>query len=135
MSLFGDLAGKALGALAGNQHNSMVDGVLGMIVGQQFGGIKGLAAQFAAKGLGHIMDSWVGTGKNLPITKDQVMQVLGSDVVKGLAAKVGLNADQVAGHLTEILPQVVDRLTPQGQVTSNQDLASKGMDLLKGFLK
>jgi uncharacterized protein YidB (DUF937 family) len=103
----------------------MFDGVLGGVVGaematvvhgliEKHGGLQGIVAQLEQQGLGNTVKSWVGTGPNQPISPDQVHQVFGSDMVKELAAKVGLSPDVLAGKLSQILPQAIDKLTPNG---------------------
>jgi uncharacterized protein YidB (DUF937 family) len=132
MGLLDDLAGQVLGG--GTAKSNLMNEVMGMLNNQQSGGLSGLIQQFSGKGLGDIISSWVGTGQNLPITPQQIQQVLGSDTVKQLAAKAGLSNNEVTSHLSELLPQVVDRLTPNGKVPSG-DLMSKGMDILKVLLR
>jgi len=105
----------------------LLDGVLGGIVGagvsamvntviQQHGGLSGLVAQFERNGLGGIAQSWVGTGANLPISTDQLHQVLGSDAVTQIAGKLGLNPQDLLQKLAQALPQAVDGMTPGGVV-------------------
>ena len=80
------------------------------------GGLSALLQDLESKGLGHIAQSWVGTGANQPITAEQLQKVLGSDWMQQIAARLGVSPDVVAAHLSEILPKIVDRLTPNGQV-------------------
>ena len=105
----------------------LLDGVLGGVVGagmvsvvngilEQHGGLQGVVDQFEKQGLGATVKSWVGTGGNLPISGDQVHQVLGSDLVQQLAAKTGLSVPELTAKLAQILPQAVDKLTPNGVV-------------------
>jgi uncharacterized protein YidB (DUF937 family) len=105
----------------------LLDGVLGGIVGAEMvnivggvidkhGGVQGLVSQFEQQGLGGVVQSWVGTGANQPITADQIHQALGSNTVTELAAKFGLNPQDLAQKLAQALPQVVNRLTPSGVV-------------------
>jgi uncharacterized protein YidB (DUF937 family) len=105
----------------------MFDGLLGGVVGaematvvngliEKHGGVQGIVAQLEQQGLGGTVRSWVGSGANQPITADQIHQVFGSDVVKELAAKVGLSPDVLAGKLSQVLPQAIDKLTPAGTV-------------------
>lgn len=136
MGLFGDILGKLVGQRTQpTAQNLLLDGVLGLLGNHQNGGLSSLVGQFAAKGLGHIMNSWVGTGSNLPISPEQLTKGLGADAIKQLAARSGMSPDQVSSHLTQLLPAVVDKLTPQGEVPHANDIASKGMEMLKGFLK
>jgi uncharacterized protein YidB (DUF937 family) len=80
------------------------------------GGLGGLAQQFEQAGLGHIVQSWIGSGANLPISGDQLTRVLGSPQVQQMAQQIGLNPQQLSGALAQILPHMVDHLTPNGQV-------------------
>jgi uncharacterized protein YidB (DUF937 family) len=132
MGLLDDIAGKVLGG--SSAQSNLLNAVVGLLGNQQAGGLAGLAQQFAGKGLGDIVNSWVGTGQNMPITPQQIQQVLGGDTINQLASKAGLSADQVTSHLSELLPNIVDKLTPNGQIPKG-DIASKGMDMLKDLLK
>jgi len=80
------------------------------------GGLSGLVQQFQANGLGSIIQSWVSTGPNQPITAQQIQQALGSDKVKQIAARIGLDPNVVSQKLSTILPQIVNHLTPNGQL-------------------
>ena len=105
----------------------MFDGLLGGVVGaematvvngliEKHGGVQGIVAQLEQQGLGNTVKSWVGTGANQAITPDQIHQAFGSDMVKELAAKVGLSPDVLAAKLSQVLPQAIDKLTPAGTV-------------------
>jgi len=95
--------------------------------------------QFHDKGLGSLVSSWVGTGQNLPISADQLQHVLGSDQVKELAAKAGISPETASSHLSQLLPMLIDHLTPNGQVaatsTSTSSMLEAGLDMLKGLGK
>jgi uncharacterized protein YidB (DUF937 family) len=75
-----------------------------------------------AKGVGAEADSWVGTGANQHVTGDQMRSVVGDDVVKQVAQQAGISEDQAAGVLARVVPQVVDGLSPNGQLPSSDDL-------------
>lgn len=135
MGLFDDVAGGALGSvLGGGKQANLMDALGGLLGDQQGGGLNGLVQQFASNGLGDIVNSWVGTGPNKSITPQQVEQGLGSDLIAQLASKVGLPADQIRSQLANLLPGLVDKLTPEGKIPQG-DLSSQAMNLLKGFLK
>jgi len=85
------------------------------------GGLSALLQQLEAKGLGQVAQSWIGTGNNLPISAEQIENALGSEQVQQLAAKVGVSPDVIKSHLAEILPKIVDRLTPDGKVPASAD--------------
>ncbi len=131
MGLFDAITNKVLGG--GNQSN-LVNELMGMLNSQQTGGVSGLVEKLSGKGLGDIVNSWVSTGKNLPISPQQIQNALGPDMIKQLASKLGVNTDQASKQLSNILPKVVDKLTPNGQIPQG-DLMTTGMDLLKGLMK
>ena len=80
------------------------------------GGLNALLKELEAKGLGQVAQSWVGTGANLPISAEQLKNVLGSERIQQLASQLGVSPDVISTHLSEILPKIVDRLTPDGRV-------------------
>jgi uncharacterized protein YidB (DUF937 family) len=130
MGLLDGLENQALSSMLGGNTNPLVSGILQMIQSQP-GGLGGLVQQFHDKGLGGIASSWVGTGQNQPISGDQVHQTLGSDVVKGLAAKAGISPDMASGAIAQLLPGIVDKLTPNGQVPAHNSV----MDMVSGLLQ
>jgi len=132
MGLLDNLEGQALGGLLGGNSNPLVSGLLQMIQNQP-GGLQGLLQNFHDKGLGGIASSWVSTGQNQPITADQVHQGLGSDVVKSLAAKAGISPDIAGGAIAQLLPTIVDKLTPNGQVPDHSSVVDIASNLLKSF--
>ena len=115
-SVVGMLAGGTSGQPGG--QGEMLQAVLGMVLNNDGGGggLAGLVTKFQQGGLGDVVGSWVGTGQNLPISPEQLQRVLGSDMVAGLAAKFGLSTADVGGQLSQLLPQVVDKLTPNGEL-------------------
>ena len=80
------------------------------------GGLSGLVQQFQSAGLGAIVQSWVAKGANMPINAQQIEQALGSDRVKQIGARVGLDPKVVSQKLATLLPSIVDHLTPNGQL-------------------
>ena len=109
--------GAALDANAGGGSGDLLGAVVGMLGNDAAGGgLGGLVSRFAQHGLGDVMRSWIGTGQNLPIGADQLNQVLGCDAIAELARKFGLSHGDMAGQLSQMLPQVIDQLTPHGEV-------------------
>jgi len=137
-----DMAGKELSGMLSNSSNPLVSSVMQMI-NQQPGGLSGLVQQFHDKGLGSLVSSWVGTGQNLPISGDQLQHVLGSEQVKELAARAGIAPEAASSHLAQLLPMLVDKLTPNGEVAQTATGASPsassvleaGLGMLRGFDK
>jgi uncharacterized protein YidB (DUF937 family) len=133
MGLMDDIEGKAVSVLGGSS-NPLAQQLLHMINNQP-GGISGLVQTFQQKGLGDVVNSWVGTGQNLPISADQVHSALGSEVVQQMAAKAGISPDTAGSAVAQLLPMLVDKLTPNGQVPQQGNLLSMGMELLKSMGK
>ncbi len=120
-------------AAPGADHG-LLESVIGMISDPQSGGLSGLVEKLAAGGLADQVSSWVGKGENLPISSEQLQAVLGSSFVQGLAEKFGINTADVAGSLTSLLPQVIDKLTPDGQVPGDNKLLEAGLAGLTSLL-
>lgn len=97
------------------------------------GGIDGLMKKFQEGGLGNIFGSWVSTGENQAVTPTQVQQTLGPDQIQKLAQELGIPADQLSQHLSELLPHVVDKMTPAGQVPQGTQ-AQTSPDAIKKIL-
>ncbi len=115
-----------------NKQNDLMSSIM-FLVGGESGGLNGLISQFKSKGLGDVISSWVGTGKNLPVSSDQIKNVLGNDTVKEMSSKLGMDSNALTDQLSNLLPHVVDKLTPEGKVPEG-DFLSKGMDILGGLL-
>jgi uncharacterized protein YidB (DUF937 family) len=95
---------------------AVLPAVLGQLMGSGGqGGLNAIVAKLQQAGFGDQVKSWIGTGQNLPITADQLKQVLGSDMVRQLAAKYNIPIDQVAEVLAHQLPIAVDRASPDGK--------------------
>jgi uncharacterized protein YidB (DUF937 family) len=101
--------------------------------GGGMGGLGAVLEQFQRAGFGEQAGSWVSTGPNLPISPDVMAQVFGRDGLASIASQAGLDEQQVSAGLSEVLPDVVDRLTPQGQVPDLEVLAASVGDLQRRF--
>mgnify|MGYP000913349522 CR=1 FL=1 len=102
---------------------------------QQHGGVGGLVDAFTKGGLGQAASSWVSTGANQTVTASQVTQVLGSGQIGQIAAQLGLDHGQASGILAQLLPQVVDHLTPNGQVPAAHSMQGDLLNAALGMLK
>jgi uncharacterized protein YidB (DUF937 family) len=128
------LLDQALGALAGGQsggNSALLQTVMQLVNDPQNGGLEGLVKSFQQGGLGEIVNSWVSTGQNLPISAEQIQSVLGGSSLSGLAAQLGVSPEQVSGSLADMLPHLIDQMTPNGQVPQGGDLLTQGLDMLK----
>lgn len=99
-----------IGGVVGGEMVSLVNGLI-----QKHGGVQGIVTQMEQQGLGATVKSWISNGTNAPISADQVHQVFGADI-QSLAAKTGLNPQDVAAKVAQLLPPAVDKLTPDGVV-------------------
>ena len=132
MGLLDQITG-ALGQQTGGsgQNNQLMQLALNLI-NSHLGGLQGLVQQFMQAGLGQQAQSWVSTGQNLPISAEQITQVLGSGQLRDIAKQLGIDHTDAAGGLADLLPQVVNHLTPNGAV--QDDLVQQGLSLLRGKL-
>jgi uncharacterized protein YidB (DUF937 family) len=119
--VLGSVLSSALGGgagAAGQQGQSPLIGILGSLLANNgaAGGLGGLTAAFQKNGMGDVMGSWVGGGQNLPISPDALGKVLGPDILSKLGGQAGgMGQSDLLGQLSQILPQVVDKMTPNGQ--------------------
>ena len=108
------------GGQGGGGQAALLQAVIGMLAGQGGapggGGLADLVTRFQQGGLGDVMSSWVGTGQNLPVSADQLGGVLGDDVLAHLTRSTGLSGGDLLGQLAKVLTQVVDHVTPNGQL-------------------
>ncbi len=130
MGLLDSLAGQLLG---GNNAEGGMGALAGLL--EQQGGVSGLIEKFQQGGLGEIAQSWVATGANLPISAEQIESVMGNEMIASVAEKFGVNPQEAAGQISTLLPQLIDGLTPNGEVEAGStDLMGAAMGLLKGKL-
>jgi uncharacterized protein YidB (DUF937 family) len=101
--------------------------------GGGMGGLGDLLAQFQRAGFGEQANSWVSTGQNMPIPPDAMSQVFGGEGLAKIAAQAGLTEQQASAGLSEVFPDVVDRLTPQGQMPEGDALAASLSELQRRF--
>ncbi len=122
MSLLDSILGSVLGG--GNSNQAMLANLaIGLVTNHSSGnGLAGLVQQFEQSGLGNVAQSWVGNGPNQPISGPQVQQALGSDQIQQLAAKAGLQNHEVANALAVLLPQIINHLTPNGQIPPTNEV-------------
>ncbi len=145
------LLDSVIGAVTGGGQQGGLGGIISMVTGNPQilnaitgmlgndgaqGGLGGLAAKFQQAGLGDAMNSWIGSGENHAVSGDQITSALGSDTVSDLASKMGVSHGDAAGQLAQILPGLINHMTPGGQAPagglgSSADL----MGMLGGLLR
>jgi uncharacterized protein YidB (DUF937 family) len=109
----------------------LMDGMLGGLVGagvtaaiqnyiEKQGGLAAVISQFEQKGLGGLVQSWVGTGHNQPIAPHQMQDVVGADLLQKLSAKTGIPVPDLLQKLSQMLPETIDKMTPDGVVPGDR---------------
>lgn len=100
-----------LGGLVGGEMASVVNGLI-----ERHGGLQGIISHLQSQGLGDAVRSWVSAGANQPISAAQITQAFGSETIRNLAAKAGMDPQVLAEKLAQLLPKSIDGLTPGGSV-------------------
>jgi uncharacterized protein YidB (DUF937 family) len=138
MGLFDDLLKTGLQGMIGNSQQgqsglSLAFGIIQMLTSPQTGGLQGLVENFTQKGLGDIVSSWVSTGPNLPVSMDQLNSALGPDAIQSLAQKAGVAPEMAGSVLSQVLPVIVDKLTPDGKLPEGGGILEQSLGLFKGL--
>jgi len=107
--------------LGGGSKSSLMTGLV-EFVNQQAGGLSGLVQRFNTAGVGDIVTSWIGKGKNEAIDSPTLQKVLGTAAVNALAEKAGISGEQATSLLSKILPVMVDKATPNGELPADGKL-------------
>ncbi len=133
------LLDSVMGAVSGQlQQQGGLGNVLGGLLAADGGqgGLSGLVEKFNQAGLGAVVASWIGNGQNLPVSAEQISNILGSDAVANVARQLGIDPAQAAGQLSQMLPGLIDKLTPNGAVPQG-GLGNAGdlMGALGGLLR
>lgn len=131
----GDILGQMMG---GGQRGGGGGGGLGDILGQVLGGgggagggLGGLLRQFESAGLGDQARSWVSPGQNQPLSPDALGRVFGADGLAAIARQAGLSERDTTAGLAQLLPEIIDRATPEGQLPDEDQLAGTLQDLMR----
>lgn len=142
----GDLLGSVLGGLAGSMLGgsrpaqpaggkaALLAAVFALI--QQSGGIGRVLEMFRGQGLGQQADSWLGTGANQAVSPAQIQQVFGVQALGQLASQLGMSHGDASSALSQVLPELINQFSPQGQLPDNHDdLLSQGLEMLRGAVR
>lgn len=138
----GGLANVLGGMLGGGGGNAAAGGLVGAALGGLLGGSGGtggasglgaLLEQFQRAGFAEQATSWVGSGQNLPISPEVIGQVFGSDRLSQIARQVGVSEADASAGLAQLLPEVVDRVTPNGQMPDLDQLVASVAGLSRQF--
>lgn len=118
-----------LGGNSGGKGGNLAFDAIGMLL-KNSGGLKGLIEKFTQNGQGAAAASWVGLDKNQEIGGHDLEAAVGGDQLSQIAAKFGIDKSALSGRLAELLPKVVDKLTPTGQVPDDS-VVSKALEALR----
>lgn len=135
MGMLDGLLGSLMGGMTsdgtgGRQQSPLL--LIALQLLQQNGGLQGMLGKFQQAGYGAQADSWVSTGENQPISTDALSQVLGQGQLGRIAQQLGMSQGEAAGGLASMLPQMIDKMTPQGEVPDDrQDIVAEALALLK----
>ncbi|MBL8523991.1 MAG: DUF937 domain-containing protein [Betaproteobacteria bacterium] len=137
MGLLDGLMGSLMGGSQQGGDNPLLQMAMQMLANKDgaaggMGGLGGLMNSLQNAGLGDQLKSWIGTGENMPISADQLTQALGSDKIRDIAGQLGMSHGEVSGGLADMLPQLIDKLSPNGQLPDNHNLLESA---LSAFLK
>jgi uncharacterized protein YidB (DUF937 family) len=129
MGLLDGLLSGVLGGSAQQGPSPLVATALQLI--QQNGGLPGIISKLQHGGLADQVGSWVGTGTNQPITGSQLQEVLGSGSIGQIAQQLGLSHGDASSGLAQVLPKIIDHLTPNGQLPADHaDLLTQALSAL-----
>jgi uncharacterized protein YidB (DUF937 family) len=123
-------AGGASGGLGGMLGGMLGGGGQSNATAPNMGGLGGIMDAFQKGGLGHIADSWVSQGDNMPVSGDQISSVFGQDKIAAMASQLGMSHSEVSGGLAQILPQLVNHVTPNGQVPQDHSMIQDALSSL-----
>ena len=139
MGLLDGLLGQVMGGMMGGGQqpmqsqqgeNPLLQIALQML--QQNGGLSGVLGKMQQAGYGQQAQSWIGTGQNMPIDAGALSQIFGHGQLGQIAQQLGVSQEEASGGLAQMLPQVVDQMTPQGQIPDNHsDLVNQALEMLQ----
>jgi uncharacterized protein YidB (DUF937 family) len=124
---------SSLTGAGGNQQQGIMQALVEHLTSS--GGLQGVVNNFRGSGLGNKVDSWVGTGENESISGEEVERGLGNDTVNQIASRAGISPGVASPLIAAVLPMVVDRLTPNGQMPDQNSFMSIAQGLLTRLKK
>jgi uncharacterized protein YidB (DUF937 family) len=130
MGIFDEIKKVGSEILGESGQGGLMEQVLGLINNPQTGGLSGLVEQFNNKGLGGLVSSWISTGENQPVSGEQIDQALGSAKIQEIAQKLSISGSEASRGLADLLPQIIDKLTPDGKMPEG-GMLEQGLSLLK----
>lgn len=123
--------GKAVANAAGVNQSPVIGALIPLVMGS--GGVSGLIDKFQSQGMGSVINSWISTGPNQPIGENQIESVFGRQQLESAAQSSGIGYNDLLSQTSNILPQFIDKLTPDGEAPKRSlgadDLLKTGLDL------
>jgi uncharacterized protein YidB (DUF937 family) len=120
MGILDQVTGALGGAGKGGVQAILIQQLISML--SQPGALAKITSAFQQNGMGNILESWLGSGNNLPISASQVQQVLGANTLGDMAKKAGVATPEAASLVSSLLPQVIDKISPGGKTPAAGDL-------------
>ena len=122
--------GETVGETNAQTQNPLLLMVLQLL--QRNGGLEGILGKLQQAGYGQQAQSWIGTGRNLPIDPGVLSQIFGQGQLGEIAQQLGISHEQASSEVAQALPQVVDEMTPGGQIPDNHsDLVNEALAILQ----
>jgi uncharacterized protein YidB (DUF937 family) len=122
MGMLDGLIGNALGGMlgqGGKGQNQLMQVALQIL--QQNGGVEGILDKFRQGGYADQASSWQSTGQNMTVSGSALQEVLGTGAIGQIAQQLGMSHGDAAGGLAQVLPQLIDQFTPNGEIPDNHD--------------
>jgi len=134
MGMLDGMIGSALGGMMGTSGSGQAQSPLLQIalqLLQQNGGVAGILDKFRQGGYADQADSWQSAGQNMPLSGNALQEVLGSGTIGQIAGQLGMSHGDAAGGLAQMLPQLIDQFTPNGEIPDNQnDVVAQALAIL-----
>jgi uncharacterized protein YidB (DUF937 family) len=125
-----DIIQEKTASVVGASNTQLTQAISKII--DECGGMDGLVKKFQDKGLGDVVQSWISSSPNKPVSADQITNVIGPDLLQKVASKVGMTQESLSQQLSTYLPLLVDKLSPQG-VVPHEGWWARGLDKAKEF--
>ncbi len=132
-SLVANAVSSALGVNSEGMAGNVIKGVVGSLTGGSGGGLTDLVGKLTQSGLGDVVSSWIGKGENKAISASQLIEALGQDKVDAMAKEAGIPAEKGAEVLSKVLPEVVNEVTPDGEIPDEHKMGTLTKVILGGL--
>ncbi len=118
-------SGTTLGPVRGMSNAQLADAIMHVLRDHRSGGLEALVDRFVCKGLGEVINSWISPLENQTVSVAQIRRVLGKEMLGEIAWQARMSKKEVSAMMASLLPQVVDKLTPNGRIPPRSTLSEK----------